>query len=220
MKLVYSEMFPPFQLECDKVNLIAIESGSLYYKMVSEFAEQCGGHDGGFVLSEGNELMNISRYADIMTSFIPFEVNTKRLLTKLYAKLELLCEGELYEKTLRVRYDVAEYLTNASGLVDSDIEFESQIDLKALFRCFELKFSSNGSLADNVISYMLNSSELDGKKLFVTAGLLNFLSSGEAELFMQTATDHKLTLLMFENREPSCGGLINRMTIDEDYCIF
>ena len=73
---------------------------------------------------------------------------------------------------------------------------------------------------DKLINYFINSYELDGRRLFVTVGLLNFLSQEEAELFFQTITSHKLTLLMFENTSVYSGELVNRMTIDRDFCVF
>lgn len=54
----------------------------------------------------------------------------------------------------------------------------------------------------------------------MTVGLLNFLSQEEAELFFRTVTSHKLVLLMFENTSDYSGELINRMTIDRDFCVF
>lgn len=221
MKLVYSDYFPPFVLECDRVNVLSIEDGSAYYKLVSEFSSQCEGHDGGFVLSDNNSVLNMAKVTELMSSFIPFEVNTKRLITKLYSKLEMVCSNELYEATIRLRAAVSDYFSEACSLLNSDTEFNDQTDIKNLFKCFELKFSESGErISDKVIDYMLNASELDGRKLFVTVGLLEYMGRSETELFFRTVTDHKLTLFMFENRTPDPMELLNRMTIDEDFCVF
>ena len=221
MKLVYSELFSPFTLECDRVNLISIEQGSLYYKLMNEFSAQCGGHDGGFVLSENNKVLNISKSAELITGYIPFDSNPKRLITRLYSKLESLCIGELYDRTIKLRSEISEYMSMASSMIESDTEFNDQVDLSVLFKCLELKFSCQSDrLSDKLINFIINSYELDNRRLFVTVGLLDFMSREEAELFFRTITSHKLTLLMFENFSDFSGELINRMTIDNDYCIF
>ena len=213
-------MFPPFQLECDRVNVISVENGTLYYRMANEFAAQCAGREGGFVLSEDNSPLNLSKVTEMITCFIPFELNSKRLLTRLYSKLESICESELYEKTLRLRAEITEYLSSATEMLNCDTEFDNEADLKALFKCFDMKFSSSERLSDQVVDYLLNVYELDGKRLFVTVGLLEFMGRDEADLFFQTVIGHKLTLLMLEGRTPQYNPLINRMTIDEDYCVF
>ena len=213
-------MFPPFQLECDRVNVISVENGTLYYRMANEFAAQCAGREGGFVLSEDNSPLNLSKVTEMITCFIPFELNSKRLLTRLYSKLESICESELYEKTLRLRAEITEYLSSATEMLNCDTEFDNEADLKALFKCFDMKFSSSERLSDQVVDYLLNVYELDGKRLFVTVGLLEFMGQDEADLFFRTVIGHKLTLLMLEGRTPQYNPLINRMTIDEDYCVF
>ncbi len=220
MKLVCPDMFPPFQLECDRVNVISVENGRLYYRMANEFAAQCAGREGGFVLSEDNSPLNLSKVAEMITCFIPFELNSKRLLTRLYSKLESICESELYEKTIRLRAEITEYLSSATEMLNCDTEFDNEADLKALFKCFDMKFSSSERLSDQVMDYLLNVYELDGKRLFVTVGLLEFMGRDEADLFFRTVIGHKLTLLMLEGRTPQYNPFINRMTIDEDYCVF
>lgn len=221
MRLVYADLFPPFKMECDRVNVIAIEDGSLYYKLMCEFSNQCDGHDGGFVLSENSVIVNIAKVTELMSCFMPFEINTKRLLTRLYSKLETVCGSELYEASIKLRAAVSDYLNEACGMLNSDTEFDNQTDIKNIFKCFGLKFSEGGErISDKVINYMLNASELDGRRLFVTVGLLNYMRRDERELFYQTVTAHKLMLLMFENKTPESGEQINRLTIDEDFCVF
>lgn len=221
MKLVYADLFAPFVLECERVNLISVERGSMYYSLMNEFSEQCNGHDGEFVLSDNNSILNMSKTVDLITGFIPFDSNPKRLLTKLYAKLEAMCVSELYEKTVEVRSELSDYMATACSMLESDTEFDIQVELKALFKCFDLKFSCNSErLSDKLINYIINSYELDGRRVFVTVGLLNYLCREEAELFFKTITSHKLILLMFENGSDFSGEMINRMTIDEDFCVF
>ena len=221
MKLVYSDLFAPFTLESDRVNVISVEDGSLYYKLVSELHAQCDGHEGGFVLSENNSLVRIDKVTDMMDSFIPFEVNTKRLLTRLYSKLESLCSNELYEAILTLRTEISDFMTKLSDEMNCAMEYDNQADIKGLFKCLGIKFSESGErLSDKVTDYMMNSYELDGRKLFVSVGLLDFMGRTEAELFFRTVTDHKLTLLMLENKTPDFGGQVNRLTIYEDFCVF
>ena len=172
------------------------------------------------MLSEDNSPLNLSKVTEMITCFIPFELNSKRLLTRLYSKLESICESELYEKTIRLRAEITEYLSSAAEMLNCDTEFDNEADLKALFKCFDMKFSSNERLSDQVVDYLLNIYELDGKRLFVTVGLLEFMGRDEADLFFRTVIGHKLTLLMLEGRTPQYNPLINRMTIDEDYCVF
>lgn len=221
MKLVYADLFPPFVLECDRVNLISVERGSMYYRLMNEFSDQCNGHDGGFVLSDNNSILNFSKIVDLISVFIPFDSNPKRLLTKLYSKLETMCTSELYDKTIELRSELSDYMSTVCSMIESDTEYDVQVELKALFKCFDVKFNcSSDRLSDKIVDYIINSYELDGRRVFVTVSLMNYLCREEADLLFKTITSHKLTLLMFENGSDISGEMINRMTIDEDFCVF
>lgn len=221
MKLVYADLFPPFELEKERVNAIVIEDGSLFYRLSAELAEQCGGSDGNFVLSENSELLSISKHSELMSSFLPFEINDKKLLTKLYSKLELISEVELFDHTNKFRTAAAEYLSELCDVVNCNIVYNTQPDLKSLFKAFNISFSDDcASLAEKVMEYMLNVLCLCGEKMFITVGLSSYMNAEEAKLFYQTVTGHKITLLMIENRLSESLSMVNRITIDEDYCVF
>lgn len=221
MKLVYADLFAPFELEKDKVNAIVVEDGSLFYKLSTELAEQCSGNDGNFVLSENSEILNISKTTDLISSFLPFEINEKKLLTKLYSKLELISEVELFNCTNNFRTAAAEYLSELCDTVNCDIGYDSQPDLKALFKAFNVSFSDDcENIAEKVIEYMLNVLCLCGEKMFITVGLASYMNAEDAKLFFETVSSHKITLLMIENRLSESLTMVNRLTIDEDYCVF
>lgn len=221
MKLVYADLFPPFELEKERVNAIVVEDGSLFYRLSAELAEQCGGSDGNFVLSENSELLSISKHSELMNSFLPFEINDKKLLTKLYSKLELISEVELFDHTNKFRTAAAEYLSELCDVVNCNIGYNTQSDLKSLFKAFNVSFSDDcASLAEKVMEYMLNVLCLCGEKMFITVGLSSYMNAEEAKLFYQTVTSHKVTLLMIENRLSESLSMVNRITIDEDYCVF
>ncbi len=221
MKLVYADLFPPFELEKERVNAIVVEDGSLFYRLSAELAEQCGGSDGNFVLSENSELLSISKHSELMNSFLPFEINDKKLLTKLYSKLELISEVELFDHTNKFRTAAAEYLSELCDVVNCNIGYNTQSDLKSLFKAFKVSFSDDcASLAEKVMEYMLNVLCLCGEKMFITVGLSSYMNAEEAKLFYQTVTSHKVTLLMIENRLSESLSMVNRITIDEDYCVF
>lgn len=221
MKLVYADLFPPFELKKDSVNAIVIEDGSLFYRLSSELADQCSGSDGNFVLSENSELLNISKHSEFISSFLPFEINNKKLLAKLYSKLELISEVELFDRTNQFRTAADEYLSELCDVLDCNIGYNTQPDLKTLFKAFNISFSDDcENIAEKLTEYMLNVLCLCGEKIIVTVGLLNYMNTEEAKLFFQTVTSHKITLLMIENRLSESLSMVNRITIDEDYCVF
>lgn len=77
-----------------------------------------------------------------------------------------------------------------------------------------------GSDAEKLIDYMELVREFDRDKLFVTVNMRGFFVDAEMAAFMETVVSHGYHLLMLESRAYDILPLENRITIDEDLCIF
>lgn len=71
----------------DYVNSIIIENPNIMSAMIQDINEQIIGNNGISVVSDNNKIMEISKSVEIITQFIPFEINKKSLMNKLVTKL-------------------------------------------------------------------------------------------------------------------------------------
>lgn len=71
-----------------------IESPELFSRYVKELFEQSNGEEGNFVLSEGEKEISISKFAEIIINPFSINKNDKRILGKLYTRLNDLAVAE------------------------------------------------------------------------------------------------------------------------------
>ena len=84
-------------------------------------SNQLQGLDGDAVVSTEGKIVEFARSADLMSSFFPFDINRKSLITKITAALEKnSMTAENYEKTVS-------FLTTAERYLDDISAFSSPL---------------------------------------------------------------------------------------------
>ena len=88
MMIAYPEADICFEICEDKIPTFVIENQHMFYNMISDIRSQLDGNKGEVVLSEDHIPLDMRKTADLLTQFVPFTVNQKELITKLYAVLK------------------------------------------------------------------------------------------------------------------------------------
>ncbi|MDO4556681.1 MAG: type II-A CRISPR-associated protein Csn2, partial [Lachnospiraceae bacterium] len=100
MRLVHPTWGKKIEIKENAVNVIYIENEKDFYKCVYEFCIQANGGEGTFILSKDLKELSVSKNIDIVTDVLNIELNDKKLLTRLYAKLkEFAVDDEDYLAT-------------------------------------------------------------------------------------------------------------------------
>jgi len=86
--------YPAFNLyceleECTVLNLV-IENQQIFSDVISDIYDQCSGESGRLILSENNEPLELRKRSELITQIIPFEINQRDLVNKLYAGIDLI----------------------------------------------------------------------------------------------------------------------------------
>lgn len=222
MKLVKSDFMTPFNLYDDKLNLLVIENKNIFYSFVKELYDLIQGKTNDIVLSKDNVPVKFSSFADLITQFIPFDINDRKIINKLYDKInKASLEAELITETYNIEMNIQSYIVNLCDSFDFALEFDKNLDIKALLKAVNLKFSENyNSLSEKLIDYMINIRELDGDKLFVFVNLSAYISDDDLQLFLETAVNHRFYMLLIENNDDikTKNVSVNKRIIDNDLC--
>lgn len=221
MKIVCRDLFPPFELFSNKINILAMENNKAFYRFILMLYDMINGAAGDIVLSHNNVPLKLSAKAELITSFVPFEMNSRKLITKLHNHLADISVNEVfYEKTQRLIAGIVEYLYDICSYDNFETEFNEDISITSLFKCADVKlYDKHDSLIAKIIDYMLNITELEGEKLFITVNFLAYIDKKERELFYNTVIDHQLCVLLIEPAAHDKHEKINQLIIDEDFCV-
>ena len=219
-KIVRQDLFPPFCLETQRVNLLAIERPSAFYALVSELYGQLNGEDGKIVLSANNQPLKIAAKTELLTQFVPFELNGKRMLNKLYQNLEKKAlGGETLDAVIGLQTAVNVFMETltAGELIDTEY---SGVNLTALWKAIDLRICGDqDTLEEKLADYMLYVRELEGEKVFVLVNLLSYVNPERRELLYRMFVDHGHTVLLMEPYAQTPSEWLHQMIIDADLCV-
>ncbi len=220
MKLIHGKYSFCIDFTDEKVNSLIVENNCAFTEMVSCLYEQTQGENGDFVLSEDNIPITISKNAELLTQFIPFDCNRKNLITKLYNLLKKeAMSSELYCDTQRISSEIVCYIEKLLDRISLATEPLSEPELPALFKAVDLKLgSSDGTIGEKLLEYFNACYELEGEKLFVTVNLKSYFDDKQLQDFISSVVSHKIRLLMLENNFRKAVEGEKVIIIDNDLC--
>lgn len=205
----------------ENVPTVVVESPDLLRRIISNIYQQINGNDGEAVLSENNKSLVFSKSADLLSSFIPFEINRKPLVTKIISKLESKSsEGDFYLKSAELLSEIEKYLNDLSFDFFCNIVY-TKLNIGALLKAVGPEIVDDyDTVSEKILDYMELVREFDADKLFITVNMRSFVDTAEITEFMHSVVSHGFKVLMFENKDYDLIEYENRITIDKDLCQF
>lgn len=205
----------------DKIRTIVIENQHMFYNMISDIRSQLDGNKGDVVLSEDHIPLDMRKAADLLTQFVPFTVNQKELITKLYAALKKKAVDEkMYQYTQEIYRGIGEYLYKLIEDEENELDITIPEDITGILKAFDVRFDdSEMTLPEKLLEYMLSTNEFKGERLFITVNLRSYLTDKETEELFQSLLLKKIRLMCIECADHP--RLINEevIIIDKDMCV-
>jgi CRISPR-associated protein Csn2 len=219
MKLV-SELFSStIEIKDNEVQSLIIENQRLLYGFIEEFYYQTEGKEGKIILSEDNHEIKISQRVELIQQFIPFEINSKKLLTKLATKLEKeLIREDNYMDTMNLLADIENHIDNVTIDFPCSLEY-STLSVAYLVKMLGLRVVSDRiKNIETILEFMKLTREVDSDKLFVLVNMRSYFDDEDMQEFINTVIAHKYQILLIEG---NCRKKLvheHRIVIDKDLC--
>ena len=197
-----------------------MESPEVFFAYVGELNDQIAGKEGKFVLSENNKELELSKAADLLINPFSTEVNTRKILNKLYLELtERSREEQMYMKTVELFNHIQEYMLEleqqSSYILDFNRETDVSILLKALSVQYEVK---EAGYWERLIQYIKIMASAAGIKVFIFVNLRSYLSDAQMEELIKELEYQDVSGLFIENQQRSCLKGVKWYIIDKDQC--
>ena len=219
MKLAHPYINGVIQFKENTVQTLVVENSNFFFELTNDFLYQVLGLKGKTILSLNNEQIDFSKNAELISQFLPFDMNTKHLVTKIISLLE--------KKAL----DAAFY-TSTQELMQQieSLTFDLAFDLPCDIQCSKLSFlnilkslgitivDDSIDLAEKLLNYMELVRELDKNKLFIFINLRSYIDDNKMQLFFDTITKKDFSVLLVDNCEKGLIEKENRFIIDADLC--
>lgn len=220
MKLVSCELSKPILSDENLVTEWIIESPKLFSRYVQELVQQCEGEDGQFVLSHKDKIVEISKRMEIILNPFNVEINSKKVLTKLYSELDKLAKSEeMYLETRQIIQSLIEYLLDLEQKSDYILGFEQEIDLALIFKAVGIKHEIiEENYFENLIRYVKIVSSVLGIKIMTFVNLRSYLDDVQLESLLKEANYQEIQILLIENQQRACLKDTFCYIIDSDQC--
>ena len=219
MKIMIPGFNSPMHLKEGVVNSLVIECPNCLLEITTDIYEQINKRKGNIILSENETVLDISKIIELITQFVPFDINRKTLVTKLQKDI---CDKsvQLMQETSHMELaELMKFLYELLDLQDFDLILDN-VDVGMLLKCANVRFSDEcSSFAEELYQYCKAVAEFESKRLFVFVNLRCYITEKEFELFSKTLIDHGLLALFVDNREYKRVANENRVVMDEDLCI-
>ena len=220
MKLASDLFQEVIEIEEGTPCFLIVEKQDVLYKLIKGIYSEIEGNDEGIVFSDEAGIVKASKRVELITTFVPFELNEKRLINKIIPLLESISlDEEHFNFTMELMSNIEKYIIDLSEPLSFDISLEN-INASSLLKMSGVRISDD-SLSDieRVWNYVSIVNELLGEKLFVFVNMSSFFCKDEIKLFVDSLAGHKFYSLFLENKEyPHIEGT-KRLIIDEDLCI-
>ena len=141
MKLVSDKFQSCIHFVEGKFNSIIIESPDVFREVIQDFVSEMNGIETGLVLSKDNMPIKIVNNVELLMSYIPFEVNTKKLLTSLLNILEKeAVNAENYLKTQELLIEIEKYMDKLSFRLPVNLEYKINYNILNKLKLMELSY--------------------------------------------------------------------------------
>ena len=141
MKLVHTEVSGAIITEKKTFTEWIIESPGLFSKYLQEFYVQCERKEGKFVLSDNDKELDMSKCVEIIGNPFMVDINSRKILGKLYSELEELSRKEqMFEKTMRLTSTVHEYILDLEQETNYILQFDNELEISALLKALGVRY--------------------------------------------------------------------------------
>ena len=220
MKLVSDKIQSCIHFTEGKFNSIIIESSDAFREVIQDFVSEMNGIETGLVLSKDNVPIKIANNVELLMSYIPFEVNTKKLLTSLQNVLEKeAVNEENYLKTQELLMEIETYMDKLSFRLPVNLEYKISVSNLLKMAAPKLNLEQVEGI-EKIFEYMQFYREVLGDRVFVFVNLRSYYNRNDVCDFVNTSVAHKYSLLLIDNKEFPLEECEERLVIDQDYCEF
>lgn len=213
------EMQTPIEINEERISTLVIENSVFYRNFILDLKAQLGNCSSRFVLSEGNEILDVSKNVEFISDIFEINFDTRFFSSKLYQLALEECNISQKNQT-----EIIEKINELASYIVTGLPCEASYnpisDISCIIKQLGFYMDESGlSLPEKIIAYLSFLTNYSEKKVHIILNLKSALSSEEFMEFTKLVKYKKLFVLLIENRmfKDSCKYEYVRI-IDKDLC--
>ncbi|MDO5564492.1 MAG: type II-A CRISPR-associated protein Csn2 [Eubacteriales bacterium] len=220
MKLVYVGQDINIALIENKANVISIETPKLFSEIIFNLINQTQGKPGNFILSDIEKELSIEKNIDFVSNPFLSNINDKKVINNLYSYLSIYAQENLYKETMDLNRLIVEYLDKILNFSPYNTEYNTEIDISALFKIYGLKIESNcETLTESIINYIKAMHNVCHINIFVFLNLKQYISEEDLCGIYKCVFYEKIHIIILQGQYSKKNENESHLIIDKDLCI-
>lgn len=221
MKLVHPMWNNPIEFEENIIPILVVENHILFRQYVEMLLMQSLKDEGLFVLSEADQILNISKTLDVICDPFHIDINDRKIITKLYTALsENMLNENLYLQTAEIKIQLLQYIQSVLDEVEEELVYEQNIEPSGILKLLNVHFQEEMDFCERIITYLDITRTYLGKKCFVFVNIRSYLSDEEIKMLYRQIQYNKHHVLFIETYCPDeIKDNEKILIIDDDMCI-
>ena len=220
MKLVHPDWNRQIVFRENRVQVVCIENARYFSRVVEDLVRQRQTGTGPFVLSDGNEIYDLSKTAELGLSPFLLDFDNKKIQSTILKRLQQIANDEELHESQEIRRLILQYLIRLTDRLDVDVSTSPEIDILQVVKLANVRPAvDEDSLETRLLDYFSLLKDVLETKLIVAVNLRSYFSSESLQMFYETLLLKKTPLLLSENFA-RYGKIPNEdwLIVDEDLC--
>lgn len=220
MKIVTDLFSGNIEIDTNMVTSVIIENPHIFMELLKQLFNSVNGEDYGIILSDNNSILKSSKYIELISSYVPFDINEKRLVNKIISLLEKEAVNETYyNDTMNILASIERYISKLADTLTCKIDY-SNINISSLIKMCGLKIcDDSNSDIERLFIFMSLIRDLLGEKLFIFVNMHSFFMQEDIQLFVDTVIAHNFYVLLLDGNEYDKLERTRKIIIDKDLCV-
>ena len=219
MKITHPYYFDPIEITSAAPETLVVEKGEYLRRIISELSQQYKTGDGQFVISEDNQIKDLTKSVNLITDIFQLDLEGKAFKTRIQSYLADVCFDS--EEGAQLVSRIKQYAYKLCEQTVYPITFESEFQLTDLIRFLNFRYYPDcDGMVEQLSEYMAGTMNILKKKLCITLNIKDFMSISEYDEFIKQLQYKEVELLMIERHvHKDMDDIHHLRIIDKDLCV-
>ena len=222
MKIINKNWQRKIEIVENTIYTLVFENKKYYRENIKELISQYKGNEGNFIYSNDNKEISIEKSSYIITDIFNIEINSKKILTKIYNSLlkQIIDDTVEYnELTTHIRAYFEKLIFNSPF----EVEQGEEIDINSFLKLGDFRIHiEEDDILEKFIKFLKVLIKLCGINIIFIVGLHNVFTDEEIKEIYKEACVNKISIINIEYQQfdnLSDDNYIEKVYIfDKDNC--
>lgn len=211
MKLSHFDFEEPFYIDSSYINVLVLENPSSMYAYAKELSDQINGKAGRFICDELKSCLIVSDYLN-------FTINDKKILTKLYQSLYAIVTEDYVLEYADIQSRIFSLLENLNAGAQYPLDYTPEFQAVDLFKGCRVKFDEDATLIERLVAFVKISASLLKVKCLFFVNLKTVINEFDLQCLYKEAKLEDIPLFLIENKFMKTLTGEKVRIIDIDFC--